>query len=154
MERKFCINWQGISAEVKYQRKKRHITQKHLALMAQVSAPTISKIENGSEDIELSSVLHILQVLGLLDKRNLMFPDKKEHYNSQKMIIEFYGVDGDKKILCAISDEALVDNFKGKNNLQRFRNYRSEIEHLARRKYLYNELESDGSVLIQTMDLM
>jgi transcriptional regulator with XRE-family HTH domain len=154
MERKFYINWQGIVEEAKYRRKRQRITQQHLALLAQVSTPTISRFESGREDIEVSSVLSILHALGMTDKRTLIFTEHKEKYDPDRHIILFKGMDGDKEINCAISGEALVDHFKGATILQRFNKNRSEIEHLSRRKYLYDELEPDGSILIRTGDLL
>jgi hypothetical protein len=56
---------------------------------------------------------------------------------------------------CAISREALDDHFDGdnKDKLKVFNASRERIEHEARRKYLADLVESDGSVLIKTMDL-
>lgn len=71
--RKFYLNWQAFVEEAIYRKKKRRVTQQRLALIAQVSTPTISKFESGSEDIELSSVLCILHAVGMADKRMLMF---------------------------------------------------------------------------------
>ena len=52
-----------------------NLTQKQLAALANVSAPTISRFEQNAKDIQLSSALAILDVLGMTDKRTLVFTD-------------------------------------------------------------------------------
>jgi transcriptional regulator with XRE-family HTH domain len=154
MERQFRINWQAIVQEAKQRRKEQNITQEKLAKLAGVSTPTLSRFESGEENIEMSSVLSILQVLGMKDSRKLEFPNPKEKYDSTRGVIMFLGVDGDKKVICAISLEALDDHFEdGKNPIRNFIRNRGIIEGEARRKYIGNLLEEDGSVLIRTEDL-
>ena len=67
----------------------------------------------------------------------------------------FWGDDGETRVRCAISEEALDDHFRGddKDKLEVFRANRQPIEQEARRKYLNGETEPDGSVLIRTSDL-
>jgi hypothetical protein len=67
----------------------------------------------------------------------------------------FWGQDGNTRIPCAISREALDDHFQGdnKDKLEVFRANRRTIEQEARRKYLAGRTEPDGSVLIRTGDL-
>lgn len=106
----------------------------------------------------MSSVLNILQVLGMNDSRKLEFPNPKgeyrEKYDSLRRVIIFLGFDGDKKVICAISEEALDDHFgDGKNPIRNFIENRGIIEGEARRKYIGNLLEEDGSILIRTEDL-
>jgi hypothetical protein len=48
-----------------------------LALLAEVSTPTISRFEQNAKDIQLYSVLQILDALGMTDKRTLAFPDQE-----------------------------------------------------------------------------
>lgn len=79
----------------------------------------------------------------------LVFLDEEQKYDFNSKIIMFRGQDGEKEIICAISQQALDDHFQGE-----FKKNRKEIEHVARRKYLYNELESDGSILISSSDLI
>jgi Protein of unknown function (DUF1488) len=62
------------------------------------------------------------------------------------------------RVLCVWSTRrrtALDDHFDGdnKDKLKVFKASRERIEHEARRKYLADLVESDGSVLIKTMDL-
>jgi hypothetical protein len=103
----------------------------------------------------MSTITNILGVLGMLDERVLVFPDAHAHYDPTRMVVLFKGQDGDKSIPCAISREALDDHFDGdnKDSLKVFKANHERIEHESRRKYLAGLLESDGSVLIKTMDL-
>lgn len=61
--KKFC--WEEIVNRAVKRRKELGITQKRLALLANVSTPTISRFENNDQDIKLSSVLAIINVLGV-----------------------------------------------------------------------------------------
>jgi transcriptional regulator with XRE-family HTH domain len=155
MERQFRINWPAIVEEAKQRRKSQKLTQQRLGELAGVSTPTISHFEGGERDIQLSTVTNILGVLGMLDERILVFNDVHAHYDPTRMVVLFKGQDGDKTIPCAISREALDDHFGGdnKDNLKVFKACRERIEHEARRKYLADLVESDGSVLIKTLDL-
>jgi transcriptional regulator with XRE-family HTH domain len=155
MEGQFRINWRAIVEEAKQRRKSQKLTQQRLAELAGVSTPTISRFESGERDIQLSTVTNILGVLGMLDERTLVFPDAHAHYDPTRMVVLFRGQDGDKAVSCAISREALDDHFNGdnKDKLKVFMSDRELIEHEARRKYLAGLVESDGSVLIKTMDL-
>jgi len=154
MERQFCINWSAIVEEAKQRRKTQRLTQARLADMAGVSTPTVSRFESGDKDIQLSTVMSILTVLGMNDQRNLIFPELKPQYIPNRRVVLFFGQDGDKEIICAISEEALEDHFDGdeKNSLKLFRDNRESIEHEARRKYLAESLETDGSILLKTED--
>jgi len=89
----------------------------------------------------------------MIDERTLAFPDA--HVRSDRDIVMFTGMDGDRKIICAISREALEDHFQGNNKdmLKVYKANRERIEYEARRKYLAGRLELDGSVLIKTVDL-
>jgi hypothetical protein len=65
-------------------------------------------------------------------------------------------LDNDKILPCAISREALDDHFGGdnKDKLKFFNANRERIEHAARRKYLADRVERDGSVLIRDSGLV
>ncbi len=125
-------------------------------MLAEVSAPTISRFEKGEKDIQLSSVLRILGMLDLVDQRNLIFSELKPGYDSSRMIVIFWGQDVDKKVRCEISMEALEDHYKSnsKDPIKIFIENHSAIEQEARRKYLANRLEEGGSILIKTNDLL
>ncbi|MDX1950004.1 MAG: DUF1488 family protein [Rickettsiales bacterium] len=156
MERQFFINWQLLVEQAKQRRKSQKLTQKDLALLANVSAPTISNFENGDEDILVSSALNIMAVLGMVDKKNIYFYESKEaEYLPGRLIVRFWGYEGDKEIRCEISAEALWDNFKSDSEhpLKIFKDNRKFIENKIKQKYIKNEIESDGSILIRTGDL-
>ena len=100
-------------------------------------------------------MLSILDVLGMTDKRTLVFPGERFHHDIDDTI-EFWGQEGKKRVRCRISREALDDHFSDGDKLRpeaAFKKYRSDIEALARKKYLFNQLEPDGSVLIRTNDV-
>jgi len=152
MERDFRLNWTGLVEEAVRRRHRLNLTQKQLASLAKVSTPTISRFEQAEKDIQLSTVLSILDTLGMTDKRTLAFPDKEFHVDIDGTVT-FWGQEGERRIRCRISREALDDHFSDRDRLKpeaAFKKYRGEIEALARRKYLLDRLEPDGSVLIRT----
>jgi transcriptional regulator with XRE-family HTH domain len=131
------------------------LTQKQLASLAKVSTPTISRFENDEKDLQLSSVLAILDVLGMTDKRTLVFTDPEFQRDTSDAVV-FWGQDGETKVRCRISRAALDDHFSEGDKLRpeaAFKKYRKEIEGLARRKYLYGEREPDGAIFIQTLEI-
>lgn len=131
------------------------MTQAKLASLAGVSTPTVSRFESGEADIQMSSVLNLLKILGMTDQRTLTFPSPAEFYDNMRSAVFFTGNDGNKIVHCAISREALEDHFDGdnKNLIKVFVINRERIEHQARRKYLAEELETDGLVLVKTRDI-
>ena len=156
MERQFQLNWTGLVEEAIRRRRHLNLTQKQLALVANVSAPTISRFEQNAKDLQLSSVLQILDALGMTDKRTLIFPEQTYAADLNDRIV-FWGQEGDKRVKCMISREALDDHFTERDRLRpkaAFEKYRADIESQARRKYLLGRLEpDDGSVLIRTEDI-
>ena len=90
-----------------------------------------------------------------LEQHDLRFPELEERYDFDRGAVMFWGHDGESRVRCAISREALDDHFRGdgKDKLEVFRANRQVIEQEARRKYLNGETEPDGSVLIRTGDL-
>ena len=155
MERKLQINWPILVEEAKQRRKSQKLTQQRLAALAGVSTPTVSRFENDEKDIQLSSVLNILGVLGMTDQRRLDFPEPEPVYLPDRMVVRFWGKDGNKRVCCEIGRDALDDHYQGDNQdkLKVFKANQAVIEHEARRKYLADRLESNGSVLIRTGDL-
>jgi transcriptional regulator with XRE-family HTH domain len=132
------------------------LTQKQLASLANVSAPTVSRFEQNAKDIQLSSALAILDVLGMTDKRTLVFTDPASSYR-HGVGVTFWGEDGGQPIHCRISYEALADHFSESDRLRpeaAFKKYRPQIEALARKKYLHGQHQPDGTVLIATEDLV
>jgi hypothetical protein len=155
MERQFQLNWDAFVEEAIRRRRALKMTQKQLALIANISLPTLSRFEQNSKDIQLSTALHILGALGMTDTRTLSFPDKE--FSEQDNRVYFYGEDAGKRIRCAILRGALDDHFSDDDKLnpkQAFVKYRSDIEALARRKHLTNQQEVDGSILIYTHDVV
>ncbi|WP_373533458.1 helix-turn-helix domain-containing protein [Vampirovibrio sp.] len=67
MERQFQLNWTALVEEALRRRKALGLTQQRLAALASISTPTVSRFENHKEDIQLSSILAILKVLGMLE---------------------------------------------------------------------------------------
>jgi transcriptional regulator with XRE-family HTH domain len=131
------------------------LTQKDLAGLAKVSTPTVSRFELAAKDVQLSSALAILDVLGMTDKRTLTFSDKEFSYDSGSGVT-FWGQDGKTRVRCRIAREALDDHFSENDRLRpkaAFEKHREEIEALARRKYLRGQLEPDKSVLIRTSEI-
>jgi transcriptional regulator with XRE-family HTH domain len=154
MERQFQLNWDAFVEEAVRRRRVLKMTQKQLALIANISLPTLIRFEQNSKDIQLSTAIQILGALGMTDTRTLLFRDRE--FNEQDNRIYFYGEDASKRIRCAILREALDDHFSDDDKLrpkQAFEKYRLDIETLARRKYLNNQHEVNGSILIDTHDI-
>ena len=68
MERNIRLNWNLLVEEAIKRRKERKISQRRLAAIADVSQPTVSRFEQRKDDIQLSSAIKILSVLGLAEK--------------------------------------------------------------------------------------
>jgi transcriptional regulator with XRE-family HTH domain len=133
-----------------------NLTQKQLATLAKVSTPTVSRFELAEKNIQLSSLLAILDVLGMTDKRTLEFTDPAYSYDIAAGAT-FRGEDGEKRVRCRISREALDDHFSDHGKLRpeaAFKKHRRDIESLARRKYVLGKNEPDGSVLISTCEIL
>lgn len=69
MERDIRLNWEAITGEARRRREKRGLTQVHLAALAKVSRSTLSRFENNNGDVQLSSILRILNVLDMVDRK-------------------------------------------------------------------------------------
>ena len=69
MERNVRLNWELIVRQARDRRKQRGLTQQHLAALANVGRSTLNRFENQSGDVTLSSVLRILGVLDMLDRK-------------------------------------------------------------------------------------
>jgi hypothetical protein len=106
-------------------------------------------------DIKPFSALVAQRVRWSLERRDLRFPAPEERYDFDRGIVIFWGQDGETRVRCEISREALDDHFHGdnKDKLEVFRSNRQAIEQEARRKYLAGRTEPDGSVLIRTGEL-
>lgn len=69
MERNLRLNWPILVEEAIRRRKEQRLSQRHLAAIAGVSQPTVSRFEQQKKDIQLSSAFAILDVLGLLEEQ-------------------------------------------------------------------------------------
>ncbi len=69
MERNIRLNWEEIVREARQRRRERGLTQQHLAALAKVGRSTLLRFENQKGDVTLSSVLRILGVLDMLDRK-------------------------------------------------------------------------------------
>ena len=65
MERNIQLNWQSFVQEAVKRRKEQKLTQEQLALLAEVSKPSLNRFEQGKTNIKLDSALKILKMLGL-----------------------------------------------------------------------------------------
>ena len=69
MERNVHLNWEVIVRQARKRRKERGLTQQHLAALANVGRSTLNRFENQKGDVTLWSVLRILGVLDMLDRK-------------------------------------------------------------------------------------
>lgn len=65
MELNIQLNWQSFVKEAVKRRKEQKLTQEQLAILAEVSKPTLNRFEQGKTNIKLDSALKILKMLGL-----------------------------------------------------------------------------------------
>lgn len=122
-----------------------------------MSTPTVSRFESGGKNIQLASVLAILDALGMIEHSPIEFPEKIERYDSSRDVVLFAARTREGEVDCAISGEALDDHFGAKGASQRarlavFREHRPTIEKAARQKFLARRIERDGSILIRSID--
>jgi hypothetical protein len=90
---------------------------------------------------------------------DLKFSDPVPRYDFERDVVTFIGEVGRSSVRCAISREALDDNFgattglSNERRLDKFRKNRSLIERMAREKYLNWPIEEPETVLIKTMEV-
>ncbi len=120
----------------------------------------LSALDSASIDSDIKPFVQLIarsmrQFLERGSRHELAFPAPQERYISGRDVVVFFGQDGEQAVRCAISREALDDHFHGdnKNKLEVFRENRSAIEEITRRRYLDGELEPDNSVLVRTADV-
>ncbi len=106
-------------------------------------------------DIKPFAAFVVQRVRWSLKQHDLKFPAPEERFVFDRDVVLFYGHDGESRVRCAISSEALDDHFHGdnKDKLEVFRANRQAIEQEARRKYLAGDTERDESILIHSDDL-
>lgn len=91
----------------------------------------------------------------MIDARVLTFADPQPLYDTINEVVRFWGHDGTRRILCAITRDALDDHYKPerRDKLKTFEASRTAIEQEARRKFLAGAVEPDATILITTTDL-
>jgi len=65
MERNIRLNWSDLVKEAIKRRKEQHLTQEQLAVLAEVSKPTLNRFEQGQKTITVANAIKILHILGL-----------------------------------------------------------------------------------------
>lgn len=65
MERNIQKHWQQIVTQIKQVRKDQKISQRRLSAITGISTQTISRLEQGQEDIQVSTILKILDAFGM-----------------------------------------------------------------------------------------
>jgi len=117
----------------------------------------LKALDSASIDMDITpfSAFVAKRVRWSLEQHDLRFPKPEERYDFDRGVVTFWGHDGETRVRCAISEEALDDHFRGddKDKLEVFRANCRAIEQEVQRKYLNGETEPDGSVLIRTGDL-
>ena len=105
-------------------------------------------------DVRLFTAFLAERVSWSMEKHDLEFPDKTGKEDFDRDTVVFFGQDGKKRVRCAISREALDDDFAGDNRdkVEVFLASRKVIEEAARRKYLAGDTQEDGSILIHSGD--
>ena len=106
-------------------------------------------------DIRPFTALIAQRVRWALEKHDLKFPDQAEMWDLDHEVVVFFGQNGNSLVRCAISREALDDDFRGDNRdkIEVFRENRSAIEQGAWQKYAAGDSETDGSILIRSGEL-
>jgi len=119
--------------------------------------PYLGALDRASIDMDIKPFTTFVaeRVKWSLAQHDLTFPEPEARSVFDRMVVTFWGQDGQTRVRCAISREALDDHFKGdgKDKLQVFQANRQAIEQDARNKYLAGDTEADGSILIRTGDL-
>ncbi len=86
-------------------------------------------------------------------RNELSFP-AGEFWNGSREVVEFLALLGKEKIRCAISLEALCDNFDSdtKEPLLCFRDNRAKIEAITAKLVRRQRFEEDASILVRSAD--
>jgi hypothetical protein len=114
--------------------------------------PYLAALDSASIETNVGPFTTLIRqrVRWALEKHDLAFPDKAEKFDFDREVVVFFGQDGKARVRCAISREALDDDFGADNRdkMEVFRENRKVIEEAVRQKYLAGDTETDGSVLI------
>ena len=74
------LNWQALVRQAVKNRKSLGLTQKQLAVLADVSLPTLNSFEQGKTSLTLENSFKILRMVGLLEEE---WPIKNLRGNSE-----------------------------------------------------------------------
>ena len=117
----------------------------------------LAALDRASIDVDLGPFTTLIaqRVRWALEKHDLKFPDQAEKWDFDREVVLFFGQDGDNRVRCAISREALDDDFRGdgRDKVEVFRENRAAIEQGVRQKYAAGDTETDASVLIHSGEL-
>jgi len=115
----------------------------------------LSEIDPRSRDATLAATQNLRSIVPGLD---LTFSNPPARYDFGRDVVTFAGKALNDAVACAISREALDDHFgtNGQDQSGRIKAFlanRSDIELMARTKYLSSPIEEPNSVLIKTDDV-
>jgi Fic family protein len=117
----------------------------------------LAALDRASIETDINGFTTVIaqRVRWALEKHDLKFPEQEEKFDFDSEVVLFFGQDRDSRVRCAISREALDDDFRGNNceQVEVFRENRQAIEQHARQKYAAGDTETDGSILIHTGEL-
>ena len=116
----------------------------------------LSQAPSGTRDRLLKTVGTPRSILPGID---LTFSDAPPRHDFEREVVTFIGEALGRTVRCAISREALDDNFGATTSLttderlNKFRKNRSTIEQMAREKYLNWPVEKSETILLKTMEV-
>jgi hypothetical protein len=120
-------------------------------------------LAEGMRDISSKTRDAVLKTTGvtrnIIPGIDLTFSDAPARYDFERDMVTFIGEAFGRKVSCAISREALDDNFgattglTNERRLNKFRQNRPAIEHMAREKYLRWAVEEPDAVLIKSTEV-
>jgi len=122
----------------------------------QALAEGLSQVTSTTRDLVLKTVRKSRSIIPGLD---LTFADPTPRYDFERDIVTFIGEALGRHVRCAISREALDDNFgattglTNEERLNKFRQNRSTIERMAKEKYLHWPVEEPDALLLKTMEI-
>jgi hypothetical protein len=121
----------------------------------QVLLEGMTRLEPQPRDLLLKTLGRTRQILVGVD---LTFHDSEARYDSRHEVVVFAGEALRRPVECAVSREALEDYFGADNvdragRLEAFHKNRSEIEQMARTKYLTWPVEAADAVLLGAADI-
>jgi hypothetical protein len=113
----------------------------------------LSQLPAGVRDFVLKTIGQTRSIVPGLD---LTFDNSPGRYDNERDVVTFDGDALRRPVRCAISREALDDHYGASTKderLEKFRQNRSVIEQMVRKKYLNWPVEEPESVLLKTLDV-